>query len=266
MCCPHAENDAPHPPHRGGRRRPRRRPRAHAQGALDPPRRRDVARALPRRAQHRARSGARLGPARRRLLRPAQGPARLLPGHARQRLRQQGELALVPAPGVRGGHRPQGRPHPRRDQPARPRRTDPVRDHQRGDQGAVPDRRRLRHRVVPHRPQGHAVVRRRVRSLPAPHRRHRQGARGADPAAWRPLAGLSGPAGRNEQPRLLQRLRGHGDLARRPHAVPDARGPAGRRRRQDDPALLHVRHRQAALREGLPRLPRRRPRATSCPT
>ena len=75
------------------------------------------------------------------------------------------------------------------------------------------------------------------------------------------------PAARPRQPRLLQRLRGHGDLARRPHAVPDARGPAGRRRRQDDPPDVHLRHREAPLRDPAtatyhvadPSLPRLRP-------
>ena len=61
------------------------------------------------------------------------------------------------------------------------------------------------------------------------------------------------PAVGAREPRPLQRLRGHGDLARRAHAVPDPRGPAGRRRRQDDPADVHVRHRQAPLRRRPPR-------------
>ena len=78
-----------------------------------------------------------------------------------------------------------------------------------------------------------------------------------------PLPGVSSPdypaPTRGPEPRPLQRLRGHGDLARRADAVPDARGPAGRRRRQDDPADVHVRHRQAPLR-GRP------PRRTASPT
>ena len=169
---------------------------------------------------------------------------------------------------VRDRHGGKRHPDPRRDQPPRPEPPDPLRARQRRHRAALPHRRRLRHRVVPHRPPRHAVVRRRVRPVPAPHRRHRQGPRGAGPAARRAVAGLSGrlpAAGAHAQPRLLQRLRGHGDLAGRAHALPDARGPARRRRRQDDPPHVHVRHREAPLRGGLPRLPRRRP-ATSCPT
>jgi hypothetical protein len=54
------------------------------------------------------------------------------------------------------------------------------------------------------------------RPVPPPHRRHREGAREADPAPRRALAGLPGrlPAvGARPEPRVLERLRGHGDLA-----------------------------------------------------
>jgi hypothetical protein len=40
-------------------------------------------------------------------------------------------------------------------------------------------------------PPRHAVVRRRIRPVPPPHRRHREGAREADPAPRRALAGPS---------------------------------------------------------------------------
>ena len=71
-----------------------------------------------------------------------------------------------------------------------------------------------------------------VRPLPPAHRRVRQGPRGADPAARRQVARLPrrlpradrGPGERQQ----LGRLRGHGHLARRPHALPDARGPGQR--------------------------------------
>ena len=115
----------------------------------------------------------------------------------------------------------------------------------------------------------HAVVRRGVRPLPAAHRRDRQGARGADPAARRQVARLPArlPRARRRagQPRELQRLRGHGDLARRPHALPDARGPGGRRR-PADAAHVPVRHPQPPLRRQAPHLPHGRPGLSCSPT
>ena len=148
----------------GGRPGRRPRPRPEPQEPRDPPRGRDLARAVPGRAEHRARARARLRPAGRRLLRAPRRAARQPTRDAGQRLRLEGQLALVPAAGLPGQAEGLRHPDPARDQPARPRRADPVRDRQRGHAGALPDRRRLRHRVVPHRPQGHAVVRRRVRS------------------------------------------------------------------------------------------------------
>jgi hypothetical protein len=54
---------------------------------------------------------------------------------------------------------------------------------------------------------------------------HRQGARGADPAARRALARLPASRPGQREPRLLQRLRGHGDLARRRTLYPTLEGP-----------------------------------------
>ena len=97
------------------------------------------------------------------------------------------------------------------------------------------DGRRLRHRVGPRGLPRHAVVRRGVRPLP----RCTPTRTGKVLEAPIPLPDVKSPdypadfprAARGPgQPRQLGRLRGHGDLARRPHAVPDARGP-GRRRR-----------------------------------
>ena len=82
---------------------------------------------------------------------------------------------------------------PRLDHAARPRPQRAVRDRHRGQRRPPADRRRLRRRV---RPRGRArrpLVRRGVRPVPAPHRRHREGARGADPAAGRQVARATRP-------------------------------------------------------------------------
>ena len=90
---------------RGARRRSQRRPleRPDPQGPRDPPGRRDLARAVP---------GRRRTPTPRPRPAPVQpvggfsalldGPARHVPGDARQRLRLQGQLALVPAARLHG--------------------------------------------------------------------------------------------------------------------------------------------------------------------
>ena len=62
------------------------------------------------------------------------------------------------------------------------------------------DRRRFRHRVVSRGARRHALVRRRVRSLPPPHRCEGAGARGADPAAGRTVAAESVPWRRHAEP------------------------------------------------------------------
>ena len=173
----------------------------------------------------------------RRLLRAARRRPRPLLGDARQRLRQQGELALVPAPRLQGppelgdqARRLGRRPDPRPDHAARSRPQGPVPDRQRDDARAPADRRRLRHRVDAHRQGRHAVVRRGVRAVHRPHRRHRQGARRAGSDARRDVARQPVPARPHPQPRGLERLRGDGAVEGRQDAVPDPRGPAGRRR------------------------------------
>jgi hypothetical protein len=124
--------------------------------------------------------------------------------------------------------------------------------------GALPDRRRLRHRVVPHRPRGTLWFGDEFGPFLLHTDAHRQGARGADPAARRALARLPASRPARREPRLLQRLRGHGDLARRPTLYPTLEGPLA------DDADKTIRRSYtfdiAERRyERLPRLPRRRP-------
>ena len=96
------------------------------------------------------------------------------------------------------------RPDPRPDHAARPRPQGPVPDRQRDDARAPADRRRLRHRVDAHRQGRHAVVRRGVRALHRPRRRHRQGARRAGADAGRDVARQPVPARPHAQPRAAR--------------------------------------------------------------
>ena len=205
LCCPACSETAlPTTRHRRGgpRRRPGRRsaePRGPRAAARSTPR----ARPVPRRA-----ASTDPAPAPGRASQPVGGFSALLDGAARaaylampdngfgNKANSRSFLLRVYTVEARRGRDGSDDPHAL-DQPARPGREDPVRARQRGHHGALPHRRRLRHRVLPHRPPRHALVRRGVRPVPPAHRRHRQGARGADPAARRALARLPGPPGRH---------------------------------------------------------------------
>ena len=275
---PHAENDAPHPRHRGARRRarcrPPRTPTLKARAILPA----DATWPAPFPAAPNTEPAPAPGS-----IQPVGGFSALLKGPHGSYLAMpdngfgtKANSRSLPPAGLRGQAdlRPTRRATARaileRDHAARPRPQDPVPARQREHARSASSPAATSTSSRSHRPPRHAVVRRRVRPLPAPHRRHRQGARGADPAARRALARLPAdypPLGARPNLALLQRLRGHGDLARRPHALPDARGPAGRRR--PDKTIrrsYHVRHRPAPLRAGLPRLPRRGPELLSSPT
>ena len=182
------------------------------------------------------------------------GHGRLL-GDARQRLRQQGELALVPAAGLQGppelGDQARRLGHASQildaDHAARPRS---ARSRSRSSTRRTPDRLLTggdfdieSMRIAQGR---HAVVRRGVRALHRPHRRDRQGARRAGADARRDVARQPAPARPHAEPRELERLRGDGAVQGRPHALPDPRGPAGRRR-PARPRRVRVRRARAPL-------------------
>ena len=160
---------------------------------------------------------------------------------------------------ILGAHQPRTIPNPQ----------DPVHAHQRRDRAALSDRRRLRHRVVPHRSPRHAVVRRRVRAVPAPHGPHRQGARGRRSRCRACARADTRPTPRRRRQGNLASSNGFEGMAISPDGrtlYPTLEGPLADDADKTIRRVVHVRHRQARATSPATASTTSPTRATSCPT